>query len=137
MKLDRWIIYTVGVAALPFCIRLLSFSILKNPVGYAVSPIDIIFFGLTLNISNINELNNLNKLIKNSISFTKDRIIGLSILLTVFLSITLGLVYSSELIDKEIISVATTYVCSILLSVSSLIFSWFVVLKIQKCYGTI
>lgn len=137
MKLDRWIIYTVSVAALPFFIRLLSFSILKNPVGYAVSPIDIIFFGLTLNISNINELNNLNKLIKNSIPFPKDSIIGLSILLTVFLSITLGLVYSSELIDKEIISVATTYVCSILLSISSLIFSWFVVLKIQKCYGTI
>ena len=59
MKFERWLIYTVSVAALPFLIRLICFWILKNPVGPAVSPIDIVFFGLTLNISNINELNGL------------------------------------------------------------------------------
>ena len=56
MKIERWLIYTVAVAALPFFIRLMCYLILNNPVGSAVSPIDIVFFGLTLNISNINEL---------------------------------------------------------------------------------
>lgn len=55
MKFERWLIYTVLVAALPLFIRLICFWVLKNPVGSAVSPIDIVFFGLTLNISNINE----------------------------------------------------------------------------------
>lgn len=57
IKLERWIIYTVVVAALPLLIRLFCFLILENPAGRIVSPIDIVFFGLTLNISNINELN--------------------------------------------------------------------------------
>ena len=51
MKIERWLIYTVCVAALPFLIRLMCYLILNNPVGSAVSPIDIVFFGLTLNIA--------------------------------------------------------------------------------------
>ena len=43
MKIERWLIYTVLVAALPFLIRLMCYLILNNPVGSAVSPIDIVF----------------------------------------------------------------------------------------------
>lgn len=137
MKFERWIIYTVLVAALPLLIRLLCFVILKSPVGQAVSPIDIVFFGLTLNIANINELNGLkskNKTNKSAIPPNKDKILGLSIFLIVFLAITLGMIYSSELMEIKSISLVSTYICSIILSIASLIFSWNVVLKIQRCY---
>lgn len=137
MKFERWIIYTVLVAALPILIRLFSFVILKSPVGQAVSPIDIVFFGLTLNIANINELNELkfkNKNNKSAILPNKDKILGLSIFLIVFLAITLGMIYSSELMGIKSISLVSTYICSIILSIASLIFSWNVVLKIQRYY---
>lgn len=139
MKLERWLIYTVSVAALPFFIRLICFWILKNPIGSAVSPIDIVFFGLTLNISNINELNGLkskNRRTDNQVTPpNKDRIFGLSLLLIIFLTITLGMIYSSELLAIDSISLTSTYVCSILMSIASLVFSWNVMLKIRSCYG--
>ena len=139
MKFERWLIYTVVVAALPFLIRLICFWILKDPIGSAVSPIDIVFFGLTLNISNINELNGLkneNRRINNQVTLpNKDRILGLSLLLIIFLTITLGMIYSSELLAIDSISLTSTYVCSILMSIASLVFSWNVMLKIQRCYG--
>ena len=99
MKFERWLIYTVTVAALPFLIRLICFWLLNNPIGFAVSPIDIVFFGLTLNISNINELNGLKnrKTVNQVTPPNKDRILGLSLLLIIFLTITLGIIYCSEL----------------------------------------
>lgn len=139
MKVERWLIYTVLVAALPFFIRLLCFWILNNPVGPAVSPIDVIFFGLTLNISNINELNGLkarSKRTNNAITpLNKDRVLGLSIMLIIFLTLTLGLIYSSELQTIGIVNLTSTYIGSILMSIMSLVFSWYVMLKIQRCYG--
>lgn len=139
MKFERWLIYTVSVAALPFLIRLICFLILKDPAGSAVSPIDIVFFGLTLNISNINELyglKNRNKRTDNAVTPpNKDRIFGLSLLLIIILAITLGMIYSSELLAVEIINSASAYICSIILSTASLVFSWNVMLKIQCYYG--
>ncbi|CUP89513.1 hypothetical protein NSB22_06350 [Parabacteroides distasonis] len=137
MKFERWLIYTVTVAALPFLIRLICFWLLNNPIGFAVSPIDIVFFGLTLNISNINELNGLKnrKTVNQVTPPNKDRILGLSLLLIIFLTITLGIIYCSELSATKSISLTSTYICSILMSSASLVFSWNVMLKIQRCYG--
>ena len=139
MKIERWLIYTVAVAALPFFIRLICFLILKNPIGSAVSPIDIVFFGLTLNISNINELNGLKnrkKKVDNAIiPPNKDRVLGLSLLLVIFLTITLGLIYSSELLTVQVVNITSTYICSILMSIASFVFSYNVMLKIQRYYG--
>lgn len=134
MKLERWLIYTVLVAALPFLIRLLCFFILENPIGEAVSPIDIVFFGLTLNISNINELNGLRNKSK-KMSLNRDRILGLSLILIIFLAITLGMIYSSELLAVQNISLKSVYICSIFMSIASFVFSWNVMLKIQNCNG--
>lgn len=139
MKFERWLIYTVLVAALPLFIRLICFWVLKNPVGSAVSPIDIVFFGLTLNISNINELNGLKNKSKKVESHVaqpnKNRVLGLSLLLIILLAITLGMIYISELLAVKILSITSTYICSILMSVASFVFSWNVMLKIQRYYG--
>ena len=134
MKLERWLIYTVLVAALPFLIRLLCFFILESPIGEAVSPIDIVFFGLTLNISNINEVNGLKNKSK-KMSLNRDRILGLSLILIIFLAITLGMIYSSELLAVQNISLKSVYICSIFMSIASFVFSWNVMLKIQNCNG--
>lgn len=139
MRFERWLIYTVLVAALPFLIRLFCYFIIMNPVGSAFSPIDIVFFGLTLNISNINELNSLKKKNRKAeceiVPPNKDRILGLSLILIIFLTITLGMIYSSELLAVQNISLKSTYLCSILMSISSLVFSCNVMLKIQQYYG--
>lgn len=138
-RFERWIIYTVLVAALPLFIRLICFWVLKNPVGSAVNPIDIVFFGLTLNISNINELNGLKnksrKIESQGLQPNKDRVLGLSLLLIILLAITLGMIYISELLSVKILSINSTYICSILMGVASFVFSWNVMLKIQRYYG--
>ena len=138
-RFERWIIYTVLVAALPLFIRLICFWVLKNPVGSTVNPIDIVFFGLTLNISNINELNGLKnksrKIESQGLQPNKDRVLGLSLLLIILLAITLGMIYISELLSVKILSINSTYICSILMSVASFVFSWNVMLKIQRYYG--
>ena len=126
-------IYGIG-SSLTFFDSSALFFILENPIGEAVSPIDIVFFGLTLNISNINELNGLRNKSK-KMSLNRDRILGLSLILIIFLAITLGMIYSSELLAVQNISLKSVYICSIFMSIASFVFSWNVMLKIQNCNG--
>lgn len=134
MKIQLWIIYTVIVGALPLLIRLICYVMMANPIGYAVSPIDLVFFGLTLNISNINELNGLpHKRGKNISSF--DNIRGLSLVLIIFLCFTLGLAYANDLTDQSLLNPSATYWGASVLSFASLTFSWYVISKIKSCHG--
>lgn len=141
MRIIRWLIYTVIVGALPILVRILMY-IISNHVPNAVcfSPVDIVFFGLTLNISNINEVNGLNpkrtkKGENDVVSNYKDAFSAISTLLIIFLSIPLGSLYMGELTDQTIINQTTAFVGSIVLSILSLVFSSIVmynVLKLQK-----
>lgn len=134
MKIEQWFMYTVLVAALPVIIRLICFFFLNNPTGAVISSVDIVFFGLTLNISNINELNALKKRNKN-IHIDETIILGGSIFLIVFLSVTLGFTYISELHKIQIINLTAIYISSIFLSIASFVFSWNITLKIQHYNG--
>ena len=141
MRIIRWLIYTVIVGALPILVRVLMY-IISNHVPNAVcfSPVDIVFFGLTLNISNINEVNGLKpkrtkKGEKDVVSNYKDAFSAISTLLIIFLAIPLGSLYMGELTDQTIINQATAFVGAIVLSILSLVFSSIVmynVLKLQK-----
>ncbi len=141
MRIIRWLIYTVIVGALPILVRILMY-IISNHIPNAVcfSPVDIVFFGLTLNISNINEVNSLKpKRTKKGevdvISNYKDAFSAFSTLLIIFLAIPLGALYMEELTDQTIINQTTAFVGAIVLSVLSLVFSSIVmynVLKLQK-----
>jgi len=143
MRIIRWLIYTVIVGALPILVRLLVY-LLSNHLANAIciSPVDVVFFGLTLNISNINEVNSLKaqrvkKGESDIISNYKEAFSGISTLFIILLAISLGALYIGELTDLTIINQTTAFIGSIALGVISLLFSSIVmynVLKFQK-YG--
>ena len=57
MKKSRWLYYTVGVAALPIIVRIIVFILMTHKDwAVLVNAVDFVFFGLTLNLSNMNEL---------------------------------------------------------------------------------
>lgn len=141
MRIIRWLIYTVIVGALPILVRLLVYLISNHlPNAVCLSPIDIVFFGLTLNISNINEVSSLKaqKIKKGEvdvISNYKDTFSGVSTFLIVLLAIPLGALYMGELTDKRIINQTTAFIGAIALGFLSLVFSSIVmynVIKLQK-----
>lgn len=141
MRIIRWLIYTVIVGALPILVRILVYLISNHlPNAVCFNPVDIVFFGLTLNISNINEVSSLkNQKVKkvevDVISNYKDTFSGLSTLLIILLAIPLGALYLGELTDQTIINQTTAFIGAIALGVLSLVFSSIVmynVLKLQK-----
>lgn len=141
MRIIRWLIYTVIVGALPILVRILVYLISNHlPNAVCFNPVDIVFFGLTLNISNINEVSSLkNQKVKKGevdvISNYKDTFSGLSTLLIILLAIPLGALYLGELTDQTIINQTTAFIGAIALGVLSLVFSSIVmynVLKLQK-----
>lgn len=143
MRIIRWLIYTVIVGALPILVRLVVYLISNHlPNAVCINPVDIVFFGLTINISNINEVNSLKaQRIKKGevdiISNYKDTFVGLSTLFIILLAIPLGALYMSELTDHTIINQSTAFIGAIALGVLSFVFSSIViynVLKLQK-YG--
>ena len=97
MKKDRWLFYTVGVSALPILIRLVVFLLIsERDWNELFSAIDFVFFGLTLNLSNINELHSLRiKKKKKEIldEFKREKLINWSIFAIVILGIILGFAY--------------------------------------------
>lgn len=141
MRIIRWLIYTVIVGALPILVRILVYLI-SNHLSNAVcfSPVDIVFFGLTLNISNINEVNSLkSRKVRRGetdiVSNYKDVFSALSTLFIILLAIPLGALYMGELTDHTIINQSTAFIGAIALGGLSLIFSSIVmynVLKLQK-----
>lgn len=141
MRIIRWLIYTVIVGALPILVRILVYLISNHlPNAVCFNPVDIVFFGLTLNISNINEVSSLknqkvNKGEVDVISNYKDTFSGLSTLLIILLAIPLGALYLGVLTDQTIINQTTAFIGAIALGVLSLVFSSIVmynVLKLQK-----
>lgn len=138
MRISRWLIYTVIVAALPILVRLLIYM-LSNHISTAtcISPVDIVFFGLTLNISNINEINNLRprKNKKGEQEFIckyRDNYVGLSTIFIVLLSIPLGALYMAEMTDTSIIDTTAAFIGAMSLGLVSLLFSGVVIYQLIK-----
>src|SRR3712207_1779897 len=105
MKKSRWLFYTVGVSALPVLIRLVIFIMLAHKDWNALlNAVDFVFFGLTLNLSNINELNSLKirKKYNNILDeHQKENLVNWSIFAILMLGIILGLAYIPVPIFKE------------------------------------
>lgn len=138
MRIIRWLIFTVLVGALPILVRLLVYLISNHlPDAVCLSPVDIVFFGLTLNISNINEVSSLKaqKVKKGEvdvISNYKDTFSGLSTFLIILLAIPLGALYMGELTDQTLINQTTAFIGAITLGVLSLVFSSIVMYNVLK-----
>ena len=95
----NWLIYTVIIGLIPVFLRLIVFILHKErSVEFLCSEIDFIIFGLVLNSSNINELENKTRLNKK----LKTRHIGLSVILIVIFSFLLYPIYFNEIRDIEL-----------------------------------
>lgn len=121
MKKTKWLIYTVIIGLIPFFIR--SFICIFDKTGtinYWLNASDFIVFGLILNLSNINELED--KKLEDQLWKTKN--IGLSVIqIVIFSSIFAIISYSDFKLGKDLneFSVKT---CSIVLAFVSFIFSY-------------
>jgi hypothetical protein len=96
----RWIFYTVIVGALPLIIRLIAFLYVKDGTTGWFNAVDLVFFGLTLSISNINELNNAKQNSSQIKTFKEDNNF-VSMLIIIFLAFNLGSLYFNEALGSS------------------------------------
>lgn len=94
------------------------------------SAIDFVFFGLTLNLSNINEMINMKENDENS---KKEKLSKQfwSILILIFLSINLGCLYVTENSNVQILNPIALNITSVLLCFLSLGFSYKLIVKLS------
>lgn len=134
MKKNRWLYYTVGVAALPIAIRIIVFLLMTNhDLSVLVNAVDFVYFGLTLNLSNMNELNSLrikkgNKMISEN---DREKLSSWSIYAIIILCIILGFLYVPKS-GQDVFNPATMLVASIVLAIASFILSLHVINKINR-----
>lgn len=121
MKKTKWLIYTVIIGLIPFLIR--SFICLfdnTSTLSYWLNETDFIIFGLVLNLSNINELED--KKIENQLWKTKN--IGISVIQIIIFSAIFAIVTYSNFKSNPDLNENTVKACSIILASVSFIFSY-------------
>lgn len=134
MKKNRWLYYTVGVAALPIAIRIIVFLLMVNhDLSVLVNAVDFVYFGLTLNLSNINELNSLrikkgNKVISEN---DREKLSSWSIYAIIVLCLILGFLYVPDG-GQDVFNPITMFIASISLAVASFFLSLYVINKINR-----
>jgi|WetSurMetagenome_2_1015567.scaffolds.fasta_scaffold00003_17 hypothetical protein len=121
MNQTKWIYYTVGVGLLPVVLRLLAVLFCKEINEFVIlnSP-DIIFFGLVLCISNINEVEFIQKRNDNKRWITRTN--GLSTLFIVFFTFLFALILVNE-IQSNFFNTTTIKIAAIILSTTFFIFT--------------
>lgn len=119
MRKTKWIIYTVLIGLMPFFIRVFVFMLSVNREwSLLFNPVDFIFLGLTLNLTNLNELNN-----EKFDPILKLKFEGYSVIQIVILSGVLGILYFAEQSQKEILDRIVALVCVIAFCLVSFLFS--------------
>lgn len=132
MTTKRWFFYTVIVGALPLIIRwfLLLFLVDSNWRMF-INPIDFVFLGLTLNLTNINVLNSMTDSNANFLSF-RENSTWWSILAIIFLALNLSVLYIDSFVNERILNGFTLIIASILLCVVSLVYSYRIIYKLNQ-----
>lgn len=124
----KWLIYTVLIGLMPFFIRV--FIVLfdkRGSFGYLFNEIDFISFGLILNLSVINELED--KIVADKV--WKSRVIGFSVFSILILSAILAIVtYSDFNMNKEL-NRNSIKICAILLAVVNFVLNYAVYNKLN------
>lgn len=117
----KWLIYTVIIGLIPFFIRFFVFLFYRyRTLSFLFNEVDFIVFGLVLNLSNINELEDK----KDLDGIWKTRNIGFSVLQIVVLSSMLGLAYFSEILKSGELDRNVIKVCAISLGLVSFLVSY-------------
>lgn len=130
--MKRWFRYTVIVGSLPLIIRCFILLFLED-VSFSmfINPIDFVFLGLTLNLTNINELNSLKRNDETKEGFKEDSV-WWSIICIIFLAVNLGVLYLNEFISISVLKDVTLKWTSILLCLFSLVYSIYIIKRLGE-----
>jgi len=132
MTTKRWFYYTVIVGALPLIIRCFILLFMKGSNWRMfINPIDFVFLGLTLNLTNINALNSMIDTDKKHLPFRENSTLW-SILAIIFLSINLSILYIDSFISAKFLNGFTLKTASILLCVGSFAYSYHIIYKLNQ-----
>ena len=132
MTTKRWFFYTVIVGALPLIIRCFMLLFLKDSNWRMfINPIDFVFLGLTLNLTNINVLNSMTNTETSFLSF-RENSIWWSTLAIIFLALNLSVLYIDSFMSEKILNGFTLKLASILLCIGSLAYSYRIIYKLNQ-----
>ena len=126
----RWFYYTVIVGALLLIIRCFMLLFL-NTVSWNmfINPIDFVFLGFTLCLTNINEVNSIEQ---NKTNYdSRENITWWSIMIIIFLALILAALYLNNFLNNGVLNGKTLKVASIILCVVSFLYSLYIVKKIN------
>lgn len=127
----RWLYYTLIVGTLPLLIRCFILLFLNEATwNMAINPIDFVFLGLTLNLTNIIELNGFKKSKTIKDGFFEDGV-WISIIAIIFLAVNLGVLYLDGFIQILVLNKQTLKITSITLCMISLLYSLYIVRKLD------
>ncbi|MEI6856010.1 hypothetical protein [Psychrilyobacter sp.] len=128
MKLKNWFLYTIIVGLIPLIARGCIFLVLKEKNwDFLFDPLDFIILGLIVNINNINELER-NKVLEKD--WKTNRIL-ISIILLIVFAIFFSICIFSNL-NKDLFDISSILISSVVISISSIIFSFSIVDSVIK-----
>jgi O-antigen/teichoic acid export membrane protein len=119
----------VLIGLVPFFIRFLVFFILDGTnINYILNEVDMVTFGLVLNLTNINELESY----QSKERMWKTTNIGISVLLLIIFAAFLMLVYLSEIQTNLNFNRNNIKYCALALGISSFFLSYSIYDKLNK-----
>ena len=102
IQFRRWFYSTVVVGALPLIVRVIT-RLLLTVDGAWFKPVDFVFLGLTLSLTNINELNSLKNNAQTKLDYQEDSV-WWSVFIILLLTFVLGIEYVGECMEDSIIN---------------------------------
>ena len=120
MKKIKWLIYTVAIGLIPFVLRLFLWWITVNThsIDYVINEVDIVMFGLILNLSIITELENEKDLEPK----WKTKCNGFSLIMLILFSVFLGISYFGDVTASIAIGTNKLKLLCTVLSIISFLF---------------
>lgn len=125
----RWIYSTVIVGALPLIVRIIT-RLLLTVDGSWFKAVDFVFLGLTLSLTNINELNSLKNHKSTKFYFQEDSV-WWSVFIILLLTFILGIEYVGEYINEKIVDDVAVFHVSVLFALISLLHSGVIMYKLN------
>ena|ERR1700712_923702 len=125
----KWLIYTVIIGLIPFLVRAFLYIVIKKTEpNYIFNASDMVVFGLVLNLSNINELEDNEKIDR----LWKTTCIGASTISIILFATFLVVTYFSELDNAKILDINNLKIFIGISCIFSFIFSYAIFNRLNK-----
>ena len=121
MKKTKWLIYTVIIGMIPFLVRTFIYIFSKSSTWeFWINEGDIIAFGLALNLTNLNELEDQAHVDKEWKAWK----IGLSVVQILIYTSIFAVVNYSDLRNDKDLNRSLLKICSLILAFGTFLFSY-------------